>query len=822
MIKRVVLFLFLFTFAGFLSAFAVSKPSKNVVGKYQVSPLSCNTPFSEYAPFVLGSEIYFVSDRPENIGISYVSNDVSTSNLYVCKLLDSVTCTKPKSLSEINTTYDDGPLMLNLKNDYRVFSASNAKGKLQIYFSVLDNGKWSKPILHPISRPANSYCHPILADGGKTLYFCSDKEGGYGGMDIYYSRFVNLNWSNPVNLGPKVNSAASELFPFLNANKRLFFSSKRPSGYGGLDIYFWDIADSLNSKTKLIDLPINSAADDFGIFSDSTTYKGYFSSNRNTNGDDNLFYFEKTIPDFPRCEPMKKTSCYTFLKESYSLKDETKGNLYEWDFGDGTKARAKAVKHCYSNPGFYTVKLNVIEAATGITVYNELAYTIAVRPQGLFIDVKDTLYINTPLQMDASSSQLDGYTILNYTWVFNDSTFFKGPKTIYQYSKNGIYRVRLGVSAQNNVTKRVSQFCIEKWILVGDKAYIEKNLKHFKYAELMPDAESFYFDPELNDELNAVTKSSVFNYTELSPDAFALTGEENGDVVLSEAERKKRTHKYGLLNSDQNDLSDLTAEEAALLEQMRRQKTHKYNALGADTSKMSGLSEEEALLKAKHRLMRLKNSSLPPIVDTLYFPKETEETIFRVNLGWSDSKVDKSSGVFEGIQKLEEIKEGNRYRYTSGKEKDLTDIVPYYENAKTKGFKNAAVVGFVNDKVGEGQAKNLKAILFDSATVERNAVKVFFKFDVETYDTKYNVQLDSLVKKCLESSKQNVLLITHFDGVGSVEYNMNLNTRRNNIMINYLVKKGIKKSQIKTQFIIHPTEKLEPDLLRRIEVFLMN
>lgn len=210
-------------------------------------------------------------------------------------------------------------------------------------------------------------------------------------------------------------------------------------------------------------------------------------------------------------------------------------------------------------------------------------------------------------------------------------------------------------------------------------------------------------------------------------------------------------------------------------------------------------------------------------MDTIYFPKQKEEeTVFRVNLGWSDSRVDKKSSIFDGIEKLEESQEGNRFRYTSGKEKDFDAIIPYYENAKQKGFKDAAVIGFVKDNIAIGQAKNLKAILFDSASVESQSLKVYFKYNASLYDTKYNVQLDSLLKKADRLHERKVLLIIHFDGLGSLDYNMNLNSHRTNNMINYLVKRGVKRTAIKTEFIIHPTENLAPDLLRRIEVFLQH
>ena len=806
-----------------VNAQKATEESKTFATRYSVSPVTFNSSAAEFCPFFHKDKLYFISNRNEKVVLTYTSSDnQNTSDIFVANRLDSTHFSKPKSLSEINSKFDDGPAMLNENGNYMLFSASNSKGKLQLYFSVFENATWSKPMLHPVSRPGNSYCHPFLSANGKVLFFSSDREGGFGGMDLYYSKLENLTWSNPVNLGPKVNSAANEVFPFISTNNQLYFSSKRNNGLGNLDIYSFDLSDSVKAQIHLLESPINSGADDFGISLENSQNSGYFSSNRGNADDDNIYYFSKTIPSFESCAPLKKSSCYTFYKDTYSLKDESGESVYEWDLGDGTKARAKALKHCYSSPGFYTVKLNVVEKTSGKLVYNELSYTIAVRPQGLQVEVKDSLFLNEPVVFDASSSQIEGYTILNYNWIFNDTSFSKGAKVTHVYRENGIYLVELGVEAQNNLTKKIKKFCVDKRILVGDRAYVSKNLRFFKYAELLPDADSLYFQDEEIVGLNKAGKKKVFQYKNLSADAYGLTGDENGDVLLSEKERLLRTHKFALLGADSSAFSSLDDDEAGLNAKSKKLRSHKYNELGADTSALDNQDESETFLRAKQKLMRFKNAELPPIVDTLYYPKETSPTVYRVNLGWSDNRVDMKSGVFDGIEKLEETQEGSRYRYTSGKEKDFNAILPYYDNAKKRGFKDAAVIGFENEKIGKGQAKNLRAILFDSASVENHALKIYFKYNVPTYEAMYNAQLDALIKKTLEHEGQKVLLITHFDGLGALDYNMKLNQERTNNLIRYLVAKGIKKTQIKTEFIIHPTENLEPDLLRRIEVFTMN
>lgn len=817
-------------FSFYILALPAQKPinqkaaSSEPLSKYSVSSIKINSSFGEFCPSIHNNKFYFVSNRPNITGVEYASNDHTTTDIFVCDRKTPTLFSKPKILTEVNNKYDNGPAMVSSKGNTLLFSSSNKAGKLQIYFCVLENGKWSKPMLHPVSRSGSSYCHPVLSEDEKTLFFSSDKEGGYGGMDIYFSRLDGITWTNPRNLGAKVNSSGNEVFPYISNERKLYFSSKRTGGTGELDIYCFDLKDSIKGFAALLESPFNSPYDDFGLCFDSTTNQGYFSSNRYGKEGDNIFYFNKTVPDFDACSKQKVTNCYSFYKENYSLKDETKGSVYEWDLGDGNKVRAKGLNHCYSLPGFYTISLNIVDAVSGKVIYNEMTYTIAVRPNGLQIDVKDTLYINTPLEFDASSSELAGFKITNYAWKFSDTSYAKGPKTTFQYSKNGIYLVELSVDAKNLLTNQLKTFCIQKRILVGDKAYVEKNIRFFKYTELQPDADSLYYtDPEDRGLLLSAKKKSMFSPKELTTEAFNLNEDPLENVLLSEEQEFLRKHKFDLLTSDAASMGTLSEEDVALLEKIKKARKHNYNELNPDGSKMENISDEEILLREKNRLLRFKNAALPPIVDSIYMPKkEEQETVFRVDLGWSDSRLDKKSSIFEGIDKLEETKEDNRFRYTSGKEKDFESIVPYYENAKQKGFKDAAVIGFVNGSIGIGQAKNLKAILFDSASVENQALKVYFKYNAPLYDAKYNAQLDSLLKKFGHLEERKVLLIAHFDGLGSLDYNMNLNTQRTNNMINYLVKSGVKRQLIKTEFIIHPTENLAPDLLRRIEVFLQH
>lgn len=102
------------------------------------------------------------------------------------------------------------------------------------------NGVWSEPevVAYPISTDAgNEHCPAILQDG-QTLCFASSREGGYGGSDIWCSQpDDDGNWQTPVNQGPNINTAGEEFHFSQDANGRVYFTSSRPGGYGGMDIW---------------------------------------------------------------------------------------------------------------------------------------------------------------------------------------------------------------------------------------------------------------------------------------------------------------------------------------------------------------------------------------------------------------------------------------------------------------------------------------------------------------------------------------------------------------------------------------------------------
>lgn len=155
-------------------------------------------------------------------------------------------------------------------------------------------GRWGAPEKIPLGADSLVFAHPAISPDGHTLYFVSDRPGGFGGKDLWKVTRQGDVWGEPENLGPEINTPADEMFPYVRSNGKLYFSSDGLPGYGGLDIFEaeWDENAGKWLVTNL-GLPINSAAHDFGIVFRGNSNMGFLSSSRGSyNGLDQIFEFE--------------------------------------------------------------------------------------------------------------------------------------------------------------------------------------------------------------------------------------------------------------------------------------------------------------------------------------------------------------------------------------------------------------------------------------------------------------------------------------------------------------------------------------------------
>ncbi len=272
-----------------------------------------NSEYSEFSPVVVNKATYFVSDRWFAEGSAGKKKEVYgwTGNPYLKIYQYNKSSTQAISIlpKEINAEYHNGPAVFNIKGDTVFLTRTSLPGKSKkkkkelivgkksIWFAVKTDKGWSQTKMLTLSNDVNySAQHPALSPQGNILYFASDMPGGFGGMDIYYSKKqTDGNWGNPTNCGPDVNTAEDEVFPFVRADGKFYFSSKGHVGMGGLDIFTADEQSGKFTMAENLKSPLNSSKDDFGVwFTDSIS--GFISSNRKGGkGLDDIYNF-KIVP----------------------------------------------------------------------------------------------------------------------------------------------------------------------------------------------------------------------------------------------------------------------------------------------------------------------------------------------------------------------------------------------------------------------------------------------------------------------------------------------------------------------------------------------
>ncbi|MFM1999758.1 MAG: hypothetical protein RL204_1705 [Bacteroidota bacterium] len=205
----------------------------------------------------------------------------------------------PKRLDKkINSSKHEVAGCYDSKSNTLYFTkTSNKKNKagtynLKIFRSKMVDGKWSSPEELTINSEEFSNAHPCLSLDGQFLYFMSNRPGGFGGSDIYVSQKNGESWDAPINLGPNINTAGSEMFPYISNIGTLYFASDGHAGLGGLDIFFSEQFKGGWLAPSNMGSPINGRDDDFSIWYDDSADRGYFCSNRTGKGNDDFYFFQ--------------------------------------------------------------------------------------------------------------------------------------------------------------------------------------------------------------------------------------------------------------------------------------------------------------------------------------------------------------------------------------------------------------------------------------------------------------------------------------------------------------------------------------------------
>ena len=417
---------------------------------YTVEPLSFNNTYNnEIFAITYKDGIIFCSDKRTNILVNRV--DTVNRQLYHLFYMAQKDNDKWGISSILSKKFPinahQGQCSVSSDGSEMYFVASDESGH-KIYSSRIAGKVWNavQPFAH--NKAGYTTTHPSLSPDGKYLFFASDMPGGYGGFDIYVCERSGRGWSAPENLGPEINTSENEMYPFIQGNGELFFSSNAHGSMGGLDIFS---ARRINGQWKQVERmgePINSTADDISYTaSDLIGAKGYFASNRNGKSFD-VFAFTNLspFPLFTDCEEQEEND-YTYVFEEVVQSDDTLSMKLVWNFSDGAVKYGEVVEHTFASTGVYSVVLTLIDEITNEVDHEVAEYELEVLDvEQPYITVSGNLKKGATVYFDASKTFLPDIDIVEYYWIFGDGSNKKGSiRSEHIYSEPGVYRVQLGI-----------------------------------------------------------------------------------------------------------------------------------------------------------------------------------------------------------------------------------------------------------------------------------------------------------------------------------------------------------------------------------------
>ncbi|MFN8397742.1 MAG: OmpA family protein [Bacteroidia bacterium] len=285
------------------------KSIKHVVG-YKIENLGeyVNTTYPEYSSVFSDDYQYmiFTTRKPRKISqITRRRHHVEDCNeeVYEARYENNVWVKSKLFMRPIPHWSHDASVVLSEDGNTLIYYVDN-RNKGDIYISKRDGDRWSKreSIGDNINTKDYNECSVYLADGGKTLYWVSDKPDGLGNKDIYKSTLdENGQWSEGVNLGNNINTPWDEDAPFISADgKKMYFSSRGHSSMGGFDLFVSEKqSDGTWGKPENMGWPINSVGDDIYIVMRKGTESFYFSSDRPGGYGEKDIYFASPSTDMP-------------------------------------------------------------------------------------------------------------------------------------------------------------------------------------------------------------------------------------------------------------------------------------------------------------------------------------------------------------------------------------------------------------------------------------------------------------------------------------------------------------------------------------------
>ncbi len=409
-----------------------------------------NSEFKDYGPIINGdlSKLYFTSRRKGSTGANKDNDNEFFEDLYVSENSSDQWQTATNLGLPINTNLHESSIGISHDGNQLYVYVDNDKHIGDIFTSKKDgNGAWMP--LKKLSALINTTSienSMTLSKDDNTMFFSSNKPGGFGGQDIYMSKKdPKGEWAEPVNLGSYVNTEYDDEGPYLDfTGKTLFFSSKGHQCMGGYDLYrtMYDSTSNKWSKPENLLYPINSTDDDMYFVLSPDGVFGYFSSTKSNGYGDADIYRIRMPGQYFKSGLLKKELA---LLPPVVIKDSTAKGI-------GTE---------------YKIKLNITDKVTGL-------------PLQVSVDITN-MSNNKELKKGLTPSG-----------VFNESLFFTEKTTVLISIKKDGYifqDITVKIVPDSNKTKSIERTIALEKPIVGNKFVLKNIYYDFDKAELQKESD---------------------------------------------------------------------------------------------------------------------------------------------------------------------------------------------------------------------------------------------------------------------------------------------------------------------------------------------
>jgi outer membrane protein OmpA-like peptidoglycan-associated protein/tetratricopeptide (TPR) repeat protein len=499
-----------------------------------------NSKYADYSPVMHPDGLIFISEQQADyVGLNknFNSNHLY-SNIFLAKQPPNKIgeFKRPVLFSNLNTDFINGPVSFD-ENFKIIFlnrtdpqnNAQKIKKTDQPIRPRLLIAEMTKSRINSISEfnwnnSNYTFGHPALTPDGKCVYFISDMPGGFGGNDIYFSEKIGSEWSEPKNLGPLINTAGNETFPYVSSNGNFYFSSDGHPGLGGMDIF--TAIGSHDQWSTLLNLaaPLNSSHDDFAVVFNKEETAGYFSSNRpGGKGSDDIYGFR----NIRNWKEMKGKILFSENNSDPAgginiILTTSEGKLIQ-----STTTEKNGSFHFRFLPPDQTFILSVVESQTEIKAIKKL----------FLADSNENLIKKTGLNEDG---------------VFS---FYNLPLSEFKSGDNIVDDTRIVVSgslmAGDTKVEPLTAYVVKMVNVSGDtiSTTITDAEGNFKFKNIPADDHYAFFLPE--------------NETKLKPGTRVVIADGNGNIVRTLYTNLRGEFDYQILSSDYfaiNKIEEMDAE----------------------------------------------------------------------------------------------------------------------------------------------------------------------------------------------------------------------------------------------------------------------